>query len=75
MVWGSNPGRGEIFHAHPDWTWGPPSLLHNSYRVSFLDVKQLMRGVDCPPTSSAEVKKRVELYLYSTSRPSWPVLG
>jgi hypothetical protein len=29
-----------------------------------------------PPTpSSAEVKERVELYLYSTSRPSWPVLG
>jgi transposase-like protein len=28
-----------------------------------------------PPTpSSAEVKERVELYLYSTSGPSWPVL-
>jgi hypothetical protein len=30
----------------------------------------------CPPTpSSAEVKERVELYLYSPSGPSWPVLG
>ena len=26
-------------------------------------------------TSSAEVKQRVQLYLYSTSGPSWPVLG
>ena len=31
-------------------------------------------GVDHPP-SSAEIKERVELYLYSTSGPSWPVLG
>jgi hypothetical protein len=28
-----------------------------------------------PPLSSAEVKERVELYLYSPSGPSWPVLG
>ena len=28
-----------------------------------------------PTTSSAEVKERVELYLYSPSGPSWPVLG
>jgi len=29
-----------------------------------------------PPTpSSAEVKERVELYLYSTSEPSWPLTG
>jgi len=27
------------------------------------------------PPSSAEVKERVELYLYSPSGPSWPVLG
>jgi hypothetical protein len=33
------------------------------------------RGDDHPPTSSAEVKERVELYLYSPSGPSWPVLG
>jgi len=30
----------------------------------------------CPQTtSSAEVKERVQLYLYSHSGPSWPVLG
>ena len=28
-----------------------------------------------PTTSSAEVKERVELHLYSTSGPSWPVIG
>jgi hypothetical protein len=27
------------------------------------------------PTSNAEVKERVELYLYSNSGPSWPVPG
>jgi len=34
---------------------------------SFLGVKQLERGVDHPPQSSAEVKEGVELYLY----PLW----
>ena len=42
---------------------------------SFPGVKWPGRGVDHPPPSSAEVKERVELYLYSPSRPSWPVLG
>jgi hypothetical protein len=42
---------------------------------SFPGVKRPGRGVDHPPTSSAEVKERVELYLYSTSGPSWPVIG
>jgi len=27
------------------------------------------------PTFSSEVKERVYLYLYSTSAPSWPVIG
>jgi hypothetical protein len=40
-----------------------------------LGVKRLGRGVDHPPPSSAEVKERVELYLYSPFGPSWPVLG
>ena len=33
------------------------------------------RGVDHPSPSSAEVKERVQLHLYSLSGPSWPVLG
>ena len=37
-------------------------------------VKQPGRGVDHPPLSSAEVKERVELYLYSPCGPSWPVI-
>jgi hypothetical protein len=42
---------------------------------SFLGVKRPRRGVDHPPPSSADVKERVELYLYSPSGPSWPVVG
>jgi hypothetical protein len=40
----------------------------------FPGVKRPGRGVDHPPPSSAEIKERVELYLYSPSGPSWPVL-
>jgi len=43
--------------------------------VSFPVVKRPGRSVDHPPTSSAEVKERVELYLYSPSGPSWPIPG
>jgi hypothetical protein len=42
---------------------------------SFPGVKRQRSGVDHPPLSSAEVKERVQLYLYSPSGPSWPVLG
>jgi len=54
-------------------SWGPPSLLYNGYRVSFPGVKRPGRGVDNPVPSSAEVKERVQLYLYSPSGPSWPI--
>ena len=42
---------------------------------SFQGVKRPGRGVDHQLSSSAEVKERVELYLYSSSGPSWPVIG
>jgi len=47
----------------------PPTqwVLRYSWRV-----KQLGRCIDHPPRSSA---KRIQLYLYSPSGPSWPVLG
>jgi hypothetical protein len=48
-----------------------------SYTVgtgSFPLVRRPGRGVDHPPLHSAEVKKRVKLYLYHSSGPSWPVL-
>jgi hypothetical protein len=41
---------------------------------SFPGVKRPGRGVNHPPPSKAEVKEKVELYLYSFG-PSWPVLG
>jgi len=42
---------------------------------SFPGVKRPGHGADYPLPSSAEVKEIVELYLYSPSGPSWPVLG
>jgi hypothetical protein len=69
------PVGGEIFRTRPDRPWGPTSLLYNEYQVSFPEVKWLGRGVDHPSPFNAEVKERVELYLYSPSGPSWPVLG
>jgi hypothetical protein len=41
----------------------------------FPGVKRPGRGVDNTHSSSAEAEERVELYLYSTSGPSWPVTG
>ena len=52
-----------------------PSLLYSGYRVSFQGVKRLGRGVNHPPLYGAEVKERVELYVYSPFGRSWPVLG
>ena len=42
---------------------------------SFPGAKRPRRGADHPPPSGAEVEERIELYLYSPSGPSWPVLG
>jgi hypothetical protein len=68
-------GGSEIFGTCPDPPWGPPSFLYSGYWVSFPGVNWPGHGVDHPPPSSAKVKERVELYLYSRSGPSWPVLG
>jgi hypothetical protein len=71
----SNPGGYEIFCNYSDRSWGPPSLVYSGYRVYFPGVKSPERNVNHPPQSSAEVKERVELYLYSPSEPIYPVLG
>jgi len=42
---------------------------------SLPEVKRPGRGLDHPHPSTAEVKERVDLNLYSPSGPSWPVLG
>jgi hypothetical protein len=55
-----------------------PGAYPASYAVgtgSFPGVKRPGRGVDHSPPSSVEVKEKVELYLYSTPGPSWPVIG
>jgi len=41
---------------------------------SFPGIKWPGRGVDYRPPKCAEVKERLDLYLFSTSGPSWPVV-
>ena len=72
---GSNPGGEEVSRTRPDRPWGPPSFLYNGYRVFPGGKERPGRGVDHPPTSSAEVQERVELYLYSPLGRLWPVPG
>jgi hypothetical protein len=57
---------GEIFRTSPDRPWGPPSLLYNGYRVFPGGKVQPGSDADPSPPSDAEVKNRVELYLYSS---------
>ena len=60
---------GEIFHTCPDRPWGPPSLLHNGYRVFPGGKERSGRDADTSPPSSAVGHERVELYLYSPYGP------
>ena len=69
-----------------EWRWGrdfphpsrPALGSHPTFYTmgtgSFPGVKRPGPGVD-PTPSSADVKERVELYLYSPYGPSWRVLG
>ena len=43
--------------------------------LGFPRVKWLESGAEHPPLSTTKVKKRAELYFYSHSGPSQPVLG
>jgi len=55
-----------------------PAARPASYTMgteSFPGIKRSGRGIDHRLPSSTQVKERVELYLYSPSGPSWPVLG
>jgi len=42
---------------------------------SFPGVKRPGRGVNHQPSSSTEVKERVELHLYTPTVPLWQVIG
>jgi hypothetical protein len=73
-VRGSNPGEAR-FSATVQNGPGAHPASYTMGTGSFTGIKRPGRGIDHPPTSSAEVKEREELYLYATSVPSWPVLG
>ena len=60
---------GEIFSTCPDWSWGPPSLLYNVYRVFPGGKERSGRDADPSPPFSAFGHERVELYLYSAYGP------
>ena len=64
----------KIFPTRPAWPWDPPSLLNNEYRI-FPGGKAAEAWRWQPTLSSAEVKERVEIYVYSTSVLSWQVIG
>jgi hypothetical protein len=68
--WGSNFGGGYIVCTLQT---GPGA--HPGGTGSFPRVKGPGRGFDNRPPSSAEVKERIELYLYSPSKLSWSVRG
>ena len=64
----SNPDGGDIFRTFPDLPWDPTGLLYNGYRV--FPEEYSGRSVAFTPPSSAEVKEKIELYLYSLFGPS-----
>jgi len=53
---------------------GAHPASYTMYTGSLPGVKQPGRGVDHPSPSSAEDEERVELYIYSLTGTSWPVL-
>jgi hypothetical protein len=53
----------------------PPAPFTVGTRSLSPGVKQPGRSIDHPPLSSAKVKERVELHLFSSSGPSWPGLS
>ena len=67
-VRGSNPSRNQF--PAPVQTLDPPIILY----VGYHDVIPGC-GVNHPPPFNAEVKERVELYLFSPSVPRWKGMG
>jgi hypothetical protein len=61
--------RDFLLHRHPDWPWGPPSLLCNGYQGFFT-----LRGGGIALTSYPPSSAEVELFCYS-SVLVWHVVG
>jgi len=77
MCWkiqGSKPSR-RYFPYRSRTALGPTQPPIQSVRVSFLGVKWSGLDVGHIPPSSAQVKENVELYFYSPSGLSKPILG
>jgi len=68
MVWGLNPGGGARFSAPVQTAPGAHPASYTMGTGSLPGGKVARHGIDHPPLSSAKVKERVELYLYS---PLW----
>lgn len=66
---GSMPGRDKRLFSSPkcpDLLWGQRNLVFNRYRVKWL-------ALVCDPSSPLSVEiKRVNLYIHTTHKPSWP---
>ena len=56
------PVGARFFRARPDRLWGPPSLLHNGYRVFVPGVKRPGCGVNHPPHLAPRLKKEYSYY-------------
>jgi len=69
------PVGGEIVRTLPHWHWDLSDLVYRGYLVSVLVVERPGRDIDHPARTRAEIKERVEQYLYSPSGLSRPVLG
>jgi hypothetical protein len=66
---------GVRFSAHVQTGPGAHPASYTMGTGSFPGAKWPRRDFDHPSPSSAEVKERVDLYLYYYSGSSWPVLG
>jgi len=68
------PLRGARYFAPVQTGPGAHPASYTMGTGSFRRVKRLGRGLGHPPPCSEEVKEKVELYLFSSSGPSLPVL-
>jgi len=78
VVWGGpNRGGGHFFPPPPAPAPAPTAPLKSGEEGcgGGGGVKWPGRGIGHPTPSSTKVERRVELYIYSLSGLSWPVLG